>query len=80
MQGELIKPGDIYEDGQFHPVLCFTVEDGIAMGISLIDGSYGHSGDVFVGGLRKLTLEEAWECRTAGPEEMQRRWEANHFQ
>lgn len=56
-----LLPGDIYEDGFFHPCVCVGVKGGLAWGISLIDGSYPRSTDIFVGGVRRLTIEEAWE-------------------
>ena len=34
-----IKPGDIYEDCTYHPVLCTWRDGDEVAGISLIDGS-----------------------------------------
>jgi ureidoglycolate lyase len=65
-----VKPGDIYEDGWFHPVLCLDTEGGVAFGISLIDGTYGHGGDVRMGGLRKLSLDEVREWKAKGPRQV----------
>ena len=48
--------------------VCVGVEGGLAWGISLIDGSYPRSTDIFVGGVRRLTIEEAWEWKQKGPE------------
>ncbi len=36
---EEIGPGDIYEDCNFHPVLCVSRDGDEVQGISLIDGS-----------------------------------------
>lgn len=62
-----LRPGDIYEDAFYHPCLCLGVRDGMAWGISLIDGSYDRNADLHAGSVRKLTLEEAWEWRRRGP-------------
>lgn len=63
------RPGDIYEDCAFHPVLCVSVdydEDSIR-GISLIDGSHPHDCSLVHCGIRRLTPEEAWAIRLRGP-------------
>ena len=61
-----IKPGDIYEDSAYHPVLCVGVEtpggDGI-WGISLIDGSEPRSCSILHSGVRKLSVDEAWTIK-----------------
>ncbi|HEY6922649.1 MAG TPA: hypothetical protein VI653_04210 [Steroidobacteraceae bacterium] len=73
-----IQPGEIYEDGAYHPCLCLGVVDGQAWGISLVDGSYPRHADLRVGGTSKLTLQEAWQWRTQGPSDVdlapQNRW------
>lgn len=62
-----LKPGDLYEDPFFHPCLCVGIDDaGFAWGISLIDGSYPRSTDLYMSGLRRLTPEEAWEWKMKG--------------
>lgn len=63
--------GDIYEDSAYHPVLCTAVdyENDDISGISLIDGSYPRSCSLRHSGVRKLTVEEAWEIRREGPTE-----------
>ncbi|WP_457444260.1 hypothetical protein [Roseateles sp. P5_E4] len=61
--------GDVYEDCAWHPVLCVAVsyeEDDIT-GISLIDGTYPRSCSLRHCGIRKLTVQEAWEIRRSGP-------------
>jgi len=60
-------PGDIYEDCAQHPCLCVGVvdndyEEGI-WGISLIDGSYPRSCSLYHCGVRKITVDEAWEMK-----------------
>ncbi len=62
-----IKPGDLYEDAAYHPCLCIGVERDHVWGISLVDGSRPRVTDLFMSGIRKLTVEEAWQWRTQGP-------------
>ena len=62
-----ISPGDIYEDSAYHPCLCLEVNGYEVWGISLVDGSYPRSDDIALGGVRKLSLEEAWIWKTKGP-------------
>lgn len=62
-----IAPGQIYEDGFFHPCICIDIDCGIAYGISLIDGSYPRGCDIYLGGIRLLTPAEAWQIRLHGP-------------
>src|SRR3954471_8810608 len=64
-----LKPGDIYEDCAFHPVLCLGVsyKTDDLWGISLIDGSYPRSCSLVHCGVRKLTPKEAWLIKTSGP-------------
>jgi hypothetical protein len=69
-----ISPGDIYEDVFFHPCLCVGVEDGAAWGISLIDGSQPRTVDLGISGVRKLTVQQAWEWKQRGPEAMAKAW------
>jgi len=66
-----LEIGDIYEDCGYHPVVCVSVDyekDDIS-GISLIDGSYPRSCSLRHCGVRKLTVEEAWDIRRNGPTE-----------
>jgi hypothetical protein len=64
-----LKPGDIYEDCAFHPVLCLGVnyKTDELWGISLIDGSYPRGCSLVHCGVRKLTPKEAWLIKTRGP-------------
>jgi len=66
-----VAVGDIFEDSACHPVLCTSVdyENDDISGISLIDGSYPRSCSLRHSGVRKLTVEEAWEIRREGPAE-----------
>jgi hypothetical protein len=79
-----LRPGDIYEDCFFHPVVCLGVDyksDEI-WGVSLIDGSYPRSCSLLHCGVRKLTPKQAWLIKRHGPEAaddreriaLQRRW------
>lgn len=67
--------GDIYEDCAYHPVLCISVdyENDDISGISLIDGSYPRSCSLRHCGVRKLTVEEAWQIRRKGPSDPEAR-------
>ena len=58
-----LRPGDLYEDAFCHPCICFGISDGLAWGISLIDGSYPRTADLYLGGARKLELDEAWSIK-----------------
>lgn len=58
-----IERGDFFEDGFYHPCVCFGLEDGFAWGVSLIDGSYPRSTDLHMGGIRKISMQEAWEMK-----------------
>ncbi len=77
-----LRPGEIYEDTCYHPCLCIAVDNGAALGISLIDGSYPRSADIGISNVRKLTPAEAWRWRMCGPEDADvsvtpRWWNAN---
>jgi len=79
-----LSVGDIYEDCSYHPVLCVSVdyENDDISGISLIDGTHPRSCSLRHCGVRKLTVEEAWEIRLNGPADVnvrekispERRW------
>jgi hypothetical protein len=62
-----LQPGDLYEDSAYHPCLCVAIENMEVMGISLVDGSYPRADDIGASGVRKLTVEEAWQWRLHGP-------------
>lgn len=66
-----VAVGDIYEDSACHPVLCTAIdyENDDISGISLIDGSYPRSCSLRHSGVRKLSVDEAWEIRRKGPTE-----------
>lgn len=72
---DLIQPGDIYEDPFFHPCLCFGVDDGAVWGVSLIDGSYPRTTDLGVSGVRKLSLQQAWEHKLKGADALAAEWD-----
>jgi hypothetical protein len=65
-----ILPGDVYEDCAFHPVLCIGADGDEFWGISLVDGSYPRSCSVANCGVRKLTVQQAWEWRVNGPADL----------
>jgi hypothetical protein len=60
-----IRPGDIYEDCSYHPVLCTEiVEDGeVLTGISLIDATVPRSCSILHCGPVKLSITEVLEAR-----------------
>jgi hypothetical protein len=64
-QNEKIEIGDIYEDSAMHPCLTVGVdyEDDEIWGISLIDGSQPRSCSLTFSGVRKLTVDEAWNIK-----------------
>ena len=55
------RPGDLYEDCAFHPVLCVGVNEDadVIWGISLIDGSQPRECSLRHCGPLPLTVEEA---------------------
>ena len=70
-----IKPGDIYEDCSYHPVLCLGVNyktDEI-WGVSLLDGSHPRSCSLLHCGVRKLSPKQAWEIKSHGPLDLEAR-------
>jgi hypothetical protein len=64
-----LRPGDIYESCNYHPVLCLGADyrSDEVWGISLVDGSYPHCCSLLHCGLRKLTPKQAWLLRLHGP-------------
>lgn len=67
-----VKPGDIFEDCRYHPCFCYDLdEEGEALfGISLVDGSTWQCG-IRGCGVRKLTPQEAWHWKSAGPPDVE---------
>lgn len=64
-----LKPGDLFEDCSYHPVLCLGVDykgDEI-WGVSLIDGSYPRMCSLLHCGVRRLTAKDAWQIKMKGP-------------
>lgn len=64
-----LKPGDLYEDTFYHPCLCVAVNNLLATGVSLVDGTYPRAADIGVSDVRKLTPAEAWHWRLHGPKD-----------
>jgi hypothetical protein len=64
-----LKPGDIYEDCAFHPVLCLGVDytKDEVWGVSLVDGTHPSSCSLIHCGIRRLTPRQAWEIKMRGP-------------
>jgi hypothetical protein len=64
-----LKPGDLYEDCAYHPVLCLGVnyKSDEIWGVSLVDGSYPRACSLLHCGVRKLTAGEAWRIKVKGP-------------
>ena len=58
-----IKPGQYYEDCDYHPVLCTESDNVDVAGISLLDGSSPRSCSIRHCGVRKLRLEQTIELR-----------------
>jgi hypothetical protein len=70
-----IRPGDIYEDCGWHPVVCVEIDaktDDIN-GVSLVDGSYPRNCSLIHCGIRKLSVAEAWNIRVEGPPDIDAR-------
>jgi hypothetical protein len=64
-----LRPGDIYEDCAYHPVMCLGVNyrtDEI-WGVSLVDGTFPRSCSLVHCGVRKLTPKQAWSLKRSGP-------------
>jgi hypothetical protein len=60
----VIKPGMIYEDCSYHPVLCVDVIGGDDLiGISLIDASWPRSCSLRQCGVVELTISDVVEAR-----------------
>lgn len=59
-----IRPGDIYEDCQYHPVLCLEAyDDESVSGVSLIDGSGPRNCSLRHCGVKRLTPREVVDIR-----------------
>ena len=75
-----IKPGDLYEDCSYHPVLCVGIDykNDEIWGISLIDGSQPRSCSILHCGIRKLSIDEAWAVKQYGPSDLEVRQRIKH--
>lgn len=58
-----IRPGDIYEDCNYHPVICIENDRGDLLGISMIDGSGPRGCSMFHCGVVKLSIKKATEIK-----------------
>ncbi len=63
MTSDRILPGDIYEDTDYHPVLCTEADEDDVSGISLIDGSAPRSCSLSHCDVQRLSVVEALELR-----------------
>jgi len=70
---EPIKPGDIYEDCAFHPVLCTHIDGDEISGISLIDASAPRACSLSHCAVIKLTVSDVIEARADWPAYLNRR-------
>ncbi len=68
-----IRPGEIYEDCAFHPVLCTAVAGDEVRGISLVDGSIPRVCSMTTCGVMQLSVGEAAAVRSDWPAHAQRR-------
>ena len=68
-----IRPGDIYEDCAFHPVLCTIVDGDEVQGISLIDASVPRACSVGHCGVIKLSIHDVIAARADWSTYLQRR-------
>lgn len=59
-----IRPGEIYEDCSFHPVLCTSIDGDEIQGISLIDASMPRACSIGFCGVVRLSIEDVIEARS----------------
>ncbi|NNH73031.1 hypothetical protein HLB23_24750 [Nocardia uniformis] len=62
-----IRPGDIYEDCSFHPVLCTYVDGDELGGISLIDATEPRACSLGHCGVIKLSIDDVIAARADWP-------------
>ena len=67
------RPGDIYEDCSFHPVLCTYVDEDEIGGISLIDASAPRACSLSGCAVIQLTIEDVIAARRDWPAYVARR-------
>ncbi|MEV6139691.1 hypothetical protein AB0L63_27325 [Nocardia sp. NPDC051990] len=69
-----IRPGDIYEDCHFHPVLCTYINDGDEIGgISLIDATSPRACSLSHCAVIKLSIDDVIAARADWPAYLARR-------
>jgi hypothetical protein len=66
-QPEEFKPGDIYEDCAFHPVLCTVIDGDDIQGISLIDATAPRACTIGHCGVIKLSIADVIAARADWP-------------
>jgi hypothetical protein len=62
-----LKPGVIYQDCAYHPVLCTKVAGDSVEGISLIDGTSPRACSIRNCGIRIISLRTAIQIKKNGP-------------
>jgi hypothetical protein len=67
------RPGDIYEDCSFHPVLCTYIDGDEIGGVSLIDASEPRACSLSGCAVAKLTIEDVIAARADWPAYLARR-------
>ena len=60
-----IRPGELYEDCSYHPVLCTHRDGDEVSGISLLDGSQPRVCSIDRCGVRRLTVADAVESKSS---------------
>jgi hypothetical protein len=71
-----IKPGEIYEDCSFHPVLCLYNDGDQIHGVSLIDASAPRACSIGHCAVVKLSVDDVIAARADWPGYLQRRKQA----
>jgi hypothetical protein len=72
-EGARIKPGEIYEDCSFHPVLCLYNDGDQIHGVSLIDASAPRACSIGHCAVVKLSVDDVIAARADWPSYLQRR-------
>jgi len=70
---EEIRPGDIYEDCAFHPVLCTYLDGDEIGGVSLIDATAPRACSLSHCGVVKLSITDVTAARADWPGYLARR-------
>ena len=68
-----IRPGDIYEDCSYHPVLCTSNDGDQIQGISLIDATAPRACSIGFCAVIKLSIDDVITARADWPTYLARR-------